>query len=441
MAEVRPFQGLRFGPERVGDISCVICPPYDIIAPEEKALYYFKSPFNMVRLEFGFDMPQDNEQNNKYTRADATLKRWLQEGILIREGSPVFYIIEHRFPFQDSARSRWALLARLRLEPLGQGMVLPHEVTMKEPAIDRLRLLEASQMNFSPIMGLYRNEGEPFSLRDFVPGEPLFHASDTYGVDFRLWKIGDKSAIQRLQAFFTPKVIYIADGHHRYETAFHYREERRRQEAHSSGEEGFNFVLASLADAADSGMVVHPTHRLVRGLEPEKLEGLKRALEAYPFATELLAPYDTLSDTMINWLEALKERGGQGTAFGVYGLHGEALCLASVRERAGLQEGMPRSQPLSWKELDVSLLHWGILRNRLGIDNPEKEKNHLAYTRDALEAVSLVSSGSHQVAFLLNATGVESVLAVADSGTRMPQKSTYFYPKTPAGLVLNPLFD
>jgi len=443
VADVRPFRGLRYNLARIGgDLSRVISPPYDVISPEEQLFYYHRSPYNIIRLEHGKELPDDSPGGNKYSRAAATLRQWLQEGVLLRDERPSFYLIEHRFQHQDSLRSRWGLMARVRLEEFSSGRIRPHEATMREPAQDRLLLLKECRTNLSPVMGIYRHGVDlPSLLPKVVQSAPGMTAVNSYGVAYNTWVVSDEEALGRLSDFFADRVLYIADGHHRYETALTYAKEQRICHVPCTGDEPYNFIMMALMDSTDPGLVMLPAHRLVRGLDPDLLARMQKELARYFDTVKTLPPLATLSETMKSWLDALKELGQRGTAFGMYGRHGEQLCLLMAKDRELLRQQMPPEQPLPWKDMDVTVLHWVIIRPMLGIDSREKEKVHLDYTRDGLEAVARVNAGESQLAFFLNPAPVSSVLAAADAGARLPQKSTYFYPKTPTGLVMNPLDD
>jgi len=437
VADVQPFPGLRYNLERIGDLSAVISPPYDVISPEEQQLYYRRSPYNVIRLEHGEERPGDSPQDNKYLRAAATLREWLEEGILVKEERPAFYLVQHSFPFQDTLRTRWGLMARVRLEELGTGSIRLHEMTMREPARDRLALLRACQANFSPVMGLFRHRRRELP-RLFAPAiaqPPSMSATDSYGVTYSIRLVSDEDTVARVRRFFAAKTIYIADGHHRYETALAYSKEQSARRSPAAGE-GSNFILMNLADAADPDLVMLSTHRLVRGIEADRMAHLEAEFEAC-FHLELLPPRETLAETLTNWFDALQ--GQRGVAFGLYGLHKGHLCLLAARDQRTLSEMMPPIWPELLRSLDVSILHWVVLRGMLGIDSVEKQERCLDYTRDGLEALARVDSGEYQLAFFLNRCSIASILAVADAGFRVPQKSTYFYPKTPTGLVINPL--
>ncbi len=438
MLDVQPFRGLRYDISRVGNLSAVISPPYDVITPEEQPLYYQKSPYNIVRLELGETQPADSPRSNKYTRAADTLKNWLGEGILFREQLPAMYIFEHVFTYKGITRHRWGLTARVRLEDWGTGQVRPHETTLSEHIHDRLNILRSCQLNLSPILGIFRPH--PRGLLSILPemakGQPDSSVVDHYGVIHNMWLVTDRQSIAELSALCADKTIYILDGHHRYETALIYQREKKLGSSGYTGNEAFNFVMMTLMDGGDPGVIMLPTHRLVRLVEPHSLRGLKERLGSLFYFEDLAPTYSTMMDTLSGWLGILEER--DYTSIGLYGLEPQHLLLLMPRQTSVLQDIMPAERSQAWKDLGVSLLHWVILGDILGID-PQKEG--VEYTQDVLEAISKVDSGEYQLAFLLNPIPISNVLAVANAGDRLPQKSTYLYPKPPAGLVMHPLWE
>ncbi|MFQ5827152.1 MAG: DUF1015 family protein, partial [Dehalococcoidia bacterium] len=275
MADVQPFRGLRYNPEQIGDISLVISPPFDVISPEEQILYHLRSPYNVIRLEFGEERPKDSPRDNKYTRAAQTMESWLRQAILVREEHPAFYLVEHRFHYQNSLRSRFGLIARVGLEDLGTGQIRLHERTMRAPALDRRRLLQSCRANFNPIMGMFQHQGEGiWSLFEEVTlKNPALSAVDDYGVAHYMWAVTDEETIVQVSDFFADKVLYVADGHHRYETALAHRKDQRSAHSSSTGREAFNFVMMVLMDSEDPNLIMFTPHRLVQGLEAERLEG------------------------------------------------------------------------------------------------------------------------------------------------------------------------
>jgi uncharacterized protein (DUF1015 family) len=435
VADIQPFRGLRYDPERIGDLSAVITPPYDVISPAEQHRYHNAHPHNIIRLDYGLQRAADSDEDNRYTRAAAAMGNWIDDGILIREQQPALYLVEHRFLNNGETRSRFSLFARVRLEELTGGGIRPHERTMKGPSDDRLLLLRACNANLSPIMGLFRHrrEGIEKLFSGATEGEPIARATDSEGVTCSMWAISDEKAIAAARDLLADRAIYIADGHHRYSTALAYMHEQRAKHPDATGDEGYNFVMMTLTPAEDPSLAMLPTHRLVRGLNPKLLAHVKQEWSAY-FDQELHRPMATPEETVPGWTDELARE--KGTTFGLYGLDGDSLCLLRARPQMMLPV-----QPSVLGDLDVFILHQVILKQMLGIDSPETEEQCLAYTRDGLEAIAGVDSGEYQIAFLLNPTPISSVLAVADEGVRMPQKSTYFHPKTPTGLVIHPLWD
>ncbi len=443
MCDVRPFCGLRYNLRRVRDPSSVISPPYDVISPEERTLFHGRSSYNAIRLELGEEQPEDSPESNKYTRAAATLDDWLRKGILVREKEPALYIVEHRFSYQDEERSRWALIGRVRLEDFDGGHIRPHEETRMEPAVDRFLLLKSCRTNTSPIMGLFRTEkGEMLSLfRKLGRKAPSMEVEYDRGVLCRLWVVTDRKATDGVSRFLGDRVVYIADGHHRYETALRYQKEQIATHPSHTGEEPFNFVMMALTDSCDPGTVVLPTHRLVRGVESRRIARLGQVAATHFELEEVGPPLSTAGDAAQDWLGTLEMRAQEGATIGVYGLCGGKFSVLSLRRNAGLQGLMTKKELSLWGSLDVVLLHRVILQGALGIETRDMEADRLEYTRDAVEAVSRVDSGEFQLAFFLNPVPVAGILDTADAGERLPRKSTYFYPKAPAGLVMNPVWD
>jgi uncharacterized protein (DUF1015 family) len=441
VTDVRPFRGLRYDSGLIGDISSVICPPYDVVSPEDQLSYHRASPYNAIRLELGEESASDTSADNKYVRAARDLQSWLDNGALTREDAPAFYVYQHLFSHEGVAGERWGLTARMRLEEQGAG-ALPHESVMEERISDRLQLLRHCRVNTSPIMGMVRPGARGLTevLNGLSLGRPDVMAVDRDGVTHSMWIVTDEAAVEDIRSCCRDKTVYIADGHHRYETAVAYQRERKAESGARTGREAYNFVLVTLTGAEDPGLLALPTHRLAR-LNGVELAGLRQSLERL-FALSYLEPAGAVpAESVTSWLTALREKGTEGVAIGLYGLDGERLCILTPKDKSGLAGLMPPEKSREWKSLDVSMLHWIVLRRLLGIDSPQKEVERLEYTRDGLEAVSRVDSGKYQLAFLMNPIPIPSVLAVADAGDRMPPKSTYFYPKLPTGLVINPLWD
>jgi uncharacterized protein (DUF1015 family) len=421
----------------------VISSPYDVISPEEQQFYYSRSPYNVVRLELGEELPSDSAQNNKYTRAAAMLKNWLEEGILTREERPSFYLFQHRFSHRGVPRNRWGLTARVRVQDWSLGDIRPHEVTFLQYTTDRLRLLQACRVNSSPVFGIIRSKEDDFHsiLSEMAVGEPISSAEDSYGVTHNMWIVNGEAEIERIHRFCADKTLYIADGHHRYETSLAYQKERRAACTSFTGNEAFNFVMITLADWRDPGLLILPSHRLVklpRGYNRD-VQRLEERLKTDFYLEELRGDASTSAKTVENWLNTLQERGA--AAIGLYGLRGGSLLVLVPRNGHPGVETTASTPNHVWSALGVGILHRVILDEIIEIAGSAKEAECVEYTRDALEAICGVDSGKYQLAFLLNPIPIASVLEAADVGDKMPQKSTHFYPKPPTGLVMNPVWD
>ena len=432
MAEIRPFRGLRYRPEAVGDVGTALAPPFDVIDAEEQASLHERSPYNIVRLELGQDRPDDTPSENRYMRAAATLRDWREASVIIQEERPAFYIYHQEFRHEARSRRRTALLARVRLEPWEAGVVRPHEETGAAPKADRLQLLRHLRANVSPVFCLYRDAEGRIERLLAAEGAALADATTPDGQRHSLFAITEPAVIEALSAAMRELPLYIADGHHRYETALTYRDERRKEASAWTGDEPENFVLVALTAVEDPGIVSLPTHRLVRppSLPSDIIQRLTRF-----FHVEETTPKSYDGTALLRLLARLNAAGASGTAFGALGLEEGSLHLLTLADPGAARSLMPQRSE-AWRTLDVNILEYAVLRDTLGLT--EKAADALDYTEDAEHALRAVESGRWPLAFLMNQTPVEQTLAVADAGERMPRKSTFFYPKMATGLVLNP---
>jgi uncharacterized protein (DUF1015 family) len=447
MADVRPLPGFRYA--ATDDLTAVVAPPYDVISPDAQARYYDRHPENIIRLELGRDEPGDSELDDRYTRAAVTFAEWRLRGVL-RQDPPSFYLYEQRFTVNGAAHARTSLLARVRLEPWEERVVLPHERTLSKPKDDRLKLLRACAANFSPIMALYDDPQSELARRlgQAQQGKPAAAFTDENGEDHRLWLATDALLAAHVASFFNGKQIYIADGHHRYETGLAYRDEVAALRRELLGDDAANFVLMALSAVEDPGLVVLPTHRILRDVGADRLAALDTVLGTW-FEVEPLGDGGD-AQLLIERLAAAGQADGGTSAFVMARSNGATLLRLREAGRQQMHERLaeevdefPGVEPHSnaWSRLDVAVLHELVLRRGLGIGGEAVERGeHITYTRDAAAAVSAVRSEGADLALLLNPTPPAAVRGVALAGDRMPQKSTYFYPKLIAGLVMNPLW-
>jgi uncharacterized protein (DUF1015 family) len=433
MAEVLPLRGIRYAPRVVGDIAQVVTPPYDVISKEAQAAYYDRSPYNVIRLEFGKLLPEDNEFSNVYSRAAATYADWRLQGVLQQDATPAYYAYQQRFTYGNHSGTRNSLLARVRLEPWEAHVVLRHEHTRTKDKADRLNLLRACATNFSPIMSMYDDpQGRMRRILNTYAEGAEVQFVDEAGVEHRLHPLTDVQQISLIQDCFAPRQLYIADGHHRYETALAYRQEVLDARHELSPHDAANFVLMALIDLDDPGLLVLPTHRLFYGLPQEALTRL----------TEQSGQYFTVQPVAVTTSGALEQQlaqaGEQQPAFVLCTAQQTMLLTLNASGQAAMQTS---EHSAAWNALDVAIAHKLLIEQLLGLSEADMAAGtHIRYSHDATEVLQAVRTGGAQVGLLLNATRVRQVCDVAQADDQMPQKSTYFYPKLITGLVMNPLW-
>lgn len=447
MADVRPLPGIRYAREI--DLATVVTPPYDVISPEAQARYYERSPENIIRLELGRDEPGDDALENRYTRAAVTFAEWRLLGAL-RQDAPTLYLYEQRFTTLGAERRRLSVLARVRIEPWEAGVVLPHERTLSKPKDDRLKLTRATGATLSPIMALYDDPDRELAgmFAQTLAQAPEVEFTDENGEQHRLWRADDPAVVARVAAFFQPRQLYIADGHHRYETALAYRENLREIRRELPPDDAANFTLMALTALEDPGLLALPTHRIVRGIPEERLAEFERDMgERFAFLPVAGAGESLDGVEAETVLDALREATGAGgyATFALVTPGGVRIMRQTDAGRAAMDEpaGERANTSEAWRALDVAALHELVLADGLSVtEEAIRGGEHITYTRDAQAALSAVRSGEGgaQLAFLLNPTPPTAIRDVARAGERMPQKSTYFYPKLTTGLVINPIW-
>ncbi len=420
MAQILPYRALRFT-AKGGTIETLTCPPYDIISEQERQLFLQQNPNNIIRLE----LPRDGE--NPYALATETLQKWLQNGVLAQDDDAAFYIYDIGFE-ADGQKHITGIIGRVHLEEFEKGIVLPHEFTLSKAKGDRLNLMRATGCNFSNIYSLYREDDMHSPIRDVMQltadATPLYEMTDTAGLVHRVWALTDPQKTAAVTAAFANKKLYIADGHHRYETALNYRNELK---ANGNYTPDADYCMMMLVEMSHPGLVVFPTHRLVRDLPAFSTDALLTACTEY-FKTQM---------TDVAHLQAALDAAYQAgeKAFGLY--DGSKTVLLTLKDTAVMDALLPDVSTAS-RQLDVTVLHTLVLERLLGIDkeNMANQKN-LTYTRDLNEALTEVDNGNANCCFLLNPTRVSEIRDVAAAGEKMPQKSTYFYPKLITGLTMN----
>ena len=410
MAEIIPFRGLLYNVSKVS-IENVLAPPYDIITPEWQESLYAQNPHNIVRIDFGKEEPGDNETENKYMRAKRCFDAWIKDGVLICSDKPSFYAYEMIYTIHGVRKRLPGFLGLVKLEELGKGSIYPHECTHSNPKQDRLNLLKACEANTSPIFSLYKSSADGISgiLSRIILSVPYLQAADIAGNLHRLWQINRTEEIEIIQQELAHKTVFIADGHHRYETSFEYQREMSVTKTSPSDRKPYDYTLMFLANLMDEGITILPTHRLIKKI-PKDIHGM---LSRY-FETE----------TIENDFDIRRRLAGRKNAFGFFRKREKVWHILTYRGR-NLSEVHP-----GLREIDVIILHEMIFKKILW--NAE-----IGYEMDIAKALDQVNHGEYAAAFFLNPTRVEDVERSALSLMRMPPKSTYFYPKLLTGLVLN----
>jgi uncharacterized protein (DUF1015 family) len=466
MAEIIPIRGIRYA-TTAGPMSKLVTPPYDVINEITQERFYQLHPYNIIRLEYGKTYPSDHEKDNRYTRAAADFLSWQQIGILFKEPAPALYWHEQKFIHNGELKTRRGLICGVKLEPYEKGVILPHEETLPKHKADRLALMRACRANFSPIFGLYADEEKIVEqlLAKESNRSPDISFLDENGIRHSMWVITKQEIIGYTQQALAEKRIYLADGHHRYETALNYRNERREKEGPQERKCSSDYVMMSLVNLYDPGLLILPPHRLIRhirNLDKEKL--LKDIQESFFLEKFPLTPD---RENFKEFIKRLKERGkitrqkipwpesqlsdkslvkieppvytNRHQSFGLYE-GGNELYLLTLKDKAFLSLPTKENYSLVRRNLDVSVLHTLILEKLLGIgDEQLVGGDYVTYTEKEREALAAVEAGEYQLALFLNPTKIEEIIAVAAQGEKMPQKSTYFYPKLITGLVINPL--
>lgn len=439
MAEVVPFQGIRYNPDRIGALASVVAPPYDVISPAEQKKYHQRHPNNIVHLELGLSQPDDDKNHNVYTRAGDYFQQWLREKILVRDPEPCFYLTAVDFVAEGHKVTRYGIISLVRLQPFDQGVVLPHERTFSKVKSERLQLMKACHANLSSIFGLYSDTGGlmPYLRSITDASAPEMKVTDDRNLHHRLWRVSDPRAIDRISDAFRDARIYIADGHHRYETALNYRDWVRSNTTDFSSSHPSNFIMMSLSSLEDPGMVILPAHRLLKDVSAGEVISLLEKAAAY-FDTHTI---DLSGDrgSALTHVKSLLEANAHKSAVGLMARDPRSAKVLIVKDGA-MDRLFADEFPEPLRVLDVTVLTHLILMKLLGFTQAElDDATRVDYRTTLAEAAEAVESGEADLAFLLNPTKIEQVRRVSEHGLIMPRKSTYFYPKVVSGLVLNSL--
>jgi uncharacterized protein (DUF1015 family) len=444
MAQVQPFRAFRYNPARA-PLDRVLTQPYDKISPAMQEKYYAADAHNLIAVEKGRSYPDDSPRDNVYTRAAAALEYSICDRVVLQDPAPAFYAYtqEYTVPGCSERRTRRGFIGTGKLEDYSAGVIFRHEQTLSGPKADRLELLRHTRMHTGQLFMLYsdaeRRVDQILSEAESAAA-PATEMHDEYGVVHRLWVIAEPESVAAIQKAMADQKLVIADGHHRYETALNYRDERRAKSGKVDSNASYEFAMMTFVNTHSEGLTILPTHRVAANLHDFSWKSVRRYLEPW-FAAEAF-PFDDDGEKVKAREKFLKRLGEtrEQRSIGVYPSvesRKRAYYMLTLRSGAGLAQLLPSVSPLQ-RELDVVLLHDGILEPALGITPlaVTSEKN-LTYEREADAALDAVDCGAAQIAFLLNACEVEQVMRIATAGEVLPQKSTDFYPKLLSGITMH----
>ena len=426
MADVLPFKGLFYNQDKI-EIQRVITPPYDVIDNEEQTRFYDQDPHNIIRLILGKDYAGDDKDSNKYTRAASCLSEWQKDGTLKRDKEAAFYIYGFDYDMEGASKHVLGFITLVKLSGFDEGVVLPHEKTFDGPKADRLSLMKETSANLEQIFSVFSDDSNELHdiLAKYSQGTPSISLENN-GVLHRIWPLLDEDAIERITQLLKDKSLFIADGHHRYETAINYSR-LRREAGGEKGFESYDYIPMLLVDIKNEPLDILPTHRVIKDLGMDNDDFLERLGKLFA-----LKPMSSLESLVTG----LKETDKAGS-FGLYD-DDKNSYLFQLRDDSIKDTYLPRNASDEWKNLDAAVLQHIVFEGILDIKVKKGEKSsNLTFTDDYKRAAKLVGSDGYQAVFLMNATKISQVEAVANNNEKMPQKSTYFYPKPITGLVMN----
>jgi uncharacterized protein (DUF1015 family) len=439
MAEIAAFRGLLYNQALVPDLDAVITPPYDVISPEQQEMYYRRHPYNFIRLILGRKEPGDDERNNWYTRAAAILRTWQEKKVLIRDPRPALY--DYEIDYQESPdtfKTRQGFICLVRLQDFSQGSVRPHERTYEATKSERLKLITACNADLSQVFALYSDSARVagYCLEKGRDEVAAISFTDSTGIRHRMWRVTQAEVIRQVAAVMKDKSLFIADGHHRYETALSYQRLMQQRHADLGVHASFNFVLMYLCNMDQPGLTILPTHRMFVHLPHFEMEAF--LAQAKDYFEVVRFPFDADRRTrMLDEFISMLRSAGDRHFIGVYLAGSREFVLLKLRTAAN-HEAWNGRLPKPLQQLDVVVLTELVLKRFLNLDERLlNDERQIQYRHSAWEAVEQVDKGLFHLTFLINPTRISQVQEVANSGLVMPHKSTYFYPKVIDGSVLN----
>jgi len=440
MATVTPFRGIRYNLQTITNGADVTAPPYDVISPDEQAAFHHKHPNNVIRLILGAAKATDSDRDNPHTRSDNYFRQWMTDGILQQDEHPSLYLKSISYTHAGRTFTRYGLIALVALEAFEKRIILPHEKTFSKVRSERLQLMKATHCNFCPIFALYPDEGD--ILGDLVAAvgtmTPEVAFTDDDGHRHGLWSITDDAIHHRVAEAMQDKRLFIADGHHRYETALNFKAHLEATDSNFNDRHPANHVMMYLCSMSDPGLIILPAHRLIKAIDAQKLSRAMDTAQTYFDVAEYRFGPGDRRKVETAFLADLEE-GKNRQRFGIYGHGAPVFYLLTLK--TGIMDRLFADQlDVSLRSLDVTVLTRLFFMQILGFDQRRLDDESLiGYASTAGKALAAIDKGAYDVAFILNPTRIDQVQEVAQKGLIMPRKSTYFYPKVKSGLVMNTL--
>jgi uncharacterized protein (DUF1015 family) len=440
MAIVTPFRGLTYNYHQIKDISNLVAPPYDVISEEEQNILYRADLHNVIRLTLGKKRTGDTDWDNRYTRAADYFDRWRSDGILIQSSQPSFYLNSLTYQIEDTGmeRTRWGLIALVRLEDWDSGVIVPHERTFSAHKDDRLKLMRACNAQFSPIFGLYEDPENIImdicrAAAHFTP-QVAFQFSDQ--TKHKFWILQDPTIFKKVMDAMKSKTIFIADGHHRYETSLNYRNLMRVRYGHRRSNRSYEYVMMYLSNLSDEGLTILPSHQLIKMAPGFDLQSFMGRIGNWFNITDIPFPQSDNAENIKALKQLLENKGNQNTAIGFLCRNADRCYLLSLKSDApaSIDSGLHPSL----KKLDVIILSALVLQKGLGFNEMDLDNEEIFHFQSSIKTViEQVQSGAYQMAFFLNPTKIEQMKEITYNALVMPRKSTFFYPKILTGLVFH----
>ncbi len=422
MAKIKPFKAVIYNKEKLKDLSCVVCPPYDVISPQDQERYHLLSPYNLIHILLGKDIPGED----KYQRAEKYFKEWQNDEILVQDGKPAIYFYCQQYTLRGEKKARFGFISLFHLGDKGPA-AFSHEHTRVEPKAGRLRLLKRVKANLSPIFTLFADKKrliQRILLEHVKNKEPFIDITDIEKTRHQLWRVDAPEILEKIKNNMQSEDIFIADGHHRYEVACAYRDEMKKKLSGITGDEDFNYIMAYFTNLDSHGLTIMPIHRMVNLGSRLNLDNVFLKLKEYFYIERI--------KDKAKFFFLMESAGQIEHALGMYiDKKYWLLRLKNIKIPDKLIVNLPKEI----RSLDVSILNYIILKNVLGFDPEDKE--NIAFCPHADELISRVDENKGYLAFFLNPVKISQIIAIALKNEKMPTKSTYFYPKVLSGLVIN----